>query len=75
MRTVFTEAFTLALKQKGYGSIGELANICLVSRSTIVHWRDGVCLPLFIRWEEIEEYFGWEPGTIDYLTSQKKHPL
>ena len=70
---MFTEAFALGLKQKGYGSIGELADICLVSRSTIVHWRDGVCLPLFMRWIEIEEYLGWELGTIDYLASQDLH--
>jgi hypothetical protein len=73
----FTEALEAGLKEKGHGSKMGLADHCQVWRTAVMAWRIGRATPLYFRWEQIEEYFDWEPGTIAELLddSQEKQAL
>ena len=74
-QTRFTEALEAALEAKGHGSKMGLADRCGVWRTAVRAWRTGRAVPLYFRWEEIEDYLGWPPGTIEELTSQDKQRL
>jgi hypothetical protein len=73
--TPFTEGLEAALEAKGKGSKTGLAYFLGVHRTAVMSWRIGLCVPLYIRWEDIEHYLDMPPGTIEELVSQNKQSV